>query len=87
MTTEFLHSIRTELHQRFSDISYTSGGLTAGVGVWTWLEQNATAISALCMIIGAIVCVLTWATNIYFKRKYVELERRKRNFLIGEKHE
>jgi hypothetical protein len=61
---------------RMSDVAYTSGFATAIMGTWTWLGENATAIGAVCAIIGSVVCIVTYATNLYFKRKHFNLERR-----------
>lgn len=66
-----------QLMQRASDIAYTSSTITVIGGAWAWMGQNATAIGALCLMIGALVGVATFLINWRYKHKYFELERRK----------
>ena len=47
-------------------VSYTSG---AGLFTLAWFAENYTAIEAIAMSIGAVVVVLTFVVNWYYRHK------------------
>lgn len=71
-------TMQEQIVHRTSDLSYAAGAATTGAGMWAWLGQNATAVGALCALVGALICVATFALNWHFKHKYFEIDRRKR---------
>lgn len=66
-----------QIMQRTSDIAYASSAATITGGAWAWLGANSTAIGALCLIIGAVIGIVTCWMNWHYKRKYFELDRRR----------
>ena len=61
-----------------SKIAYaTSGTSIAGGSMLAFLDEHATAIGVVCVIVGTLVGILTCAVNWYYQQKRLNVMREK----------
>lgn len=59
--------VSQQVISKVTDITYGTSVVTTGLGMLTFLNENAQAIGAICAICGVLIAAITAGLNWYYR--------------------